>query len=242
MVQFLEKEHKNFEKILYKSMAFENCANFLKATNMLIGRNPKNDFRVKHPFINQEFHVMISELDKCAERKQSFSFFNVKVMVSKSRSFSMSKFFGAFQKMAQEFTAVHKDIFNMKTTRRRIKERIQRKLFTQDWFHKTSPTLSTDKNCHQYRRDFLVLLKSTTGNGRTWRGARRRNKFRKQSNIAFIFRILYKSRRSWDTEIITNIETGHGTEHQTGSGANLLADGSVRSLTCLEISIWRALI
>ena len=78
MVQFLEKEHKNFEKILYKSMAFENCANFLKATNMLIGRNPKNDFRVKHPFINQEFHVMISELDKCAERKQSFSFFNVK--------------------------------------------------------------------------------------------------------------------------------------------------------------------
>ena len=81
MVQFLEKEHKNFEKILYKSMAFENCANFLKATNMLIGRNPKNDFRVKHPFINQEFHVMISELDKCAERKQSFSFFNVKELV-----------------------------------------------------------------------------------------------------------------------------------------------------------------
>ena len=86
MVQFLEKEHKNFEKILYKSMAFENCANFLKATNMLIGRNPKNDFRVKHPFINQEFHVMISELDKCAERKQSFSFFNVKELVPISDS------------------------------------------------------------------------------------------------------------------------------------------------------------
>ena len=84
MVQFLEKEHKNFEKILYKSMAFENCANFLKATNMLIGRNPKNDFRVKHPFINQEFHMMIGEFDKCAERKQSFSFFNVKEVVSKS--------------------------------------------------------------------------------------------------------------------------------------------------------------
>ena len=90
MVQFLEKEHKNFEKILYKSMAFENCANFLKATNMLIGRNPKNDFRVKHPFINQEFHVMISELDKCAERKQSFSFFNVKEPVSKTGSIFQS--------------------------------------------------------------------------------------------------------------------------------------------------------
>ena len=139
MVQFLEKEHKNFEKILYKSMAFENCANFLKATNMLIGRNPKNDFRVKHPFINQEFHVMISELDKCAERKQSFSFFNVKELVLQSsasrqvlRYLVSTELCQPFRKMAQEFTAVHKDIFNMKTTRRRIKERIQRKLFTQD--------------------------------------------------------------------------------------------------------------
>ena len=144
MVQFLEKEHKNFEKILYKSMAFENCANFLKATNMLIGRNPKNDFRVKHPFINQEFHVMISELDKCAERKQSFSFFNVKELVPSVHiqarpeiPYLWTLVLQPFRKMAQEFTAVHKDIFNMKTTRRRIKERIQRKLFTQDWFAKT---------------------------------------------------------------------------------------------------------
>ena len=44
----------------------------------------KNDFRVKHPFINQEFHMMIGEFDKCAERKQSFSFFNVKELVLKS--------------------------------------------------------------------------------------------------------------------------------------------------------------
>ena len=78
MLEFLENEHKNFEQIIYKSMAFDNCTNFLKITNILIGRNPKNDFRMKHPFVNQDFHYMINELDKCAERKQSFSFFNVK--------------------------------------------------------------------------------------------------------------------------------------------------------------------
>ena len=47
----------------------------------------------------------------------------------------------------------------MKTTRRRIKERIQRKLFTQDWFHKMLPKLSTDilclLLCHQHRDSLL---------------------------------------------------------------------------------------
>ena len=230
MVQFLEKEHKNFEKILYKSMAFENCANFLKATNMLIGRNPKNDFRVKHPFINQEFHVMISELDKCAERKQSFSFFNVKELVPSVHiqarpeiPYLWTLVLQPFRKMAQEFTAVHKDIFNMKTTRRRIKERIQRKLFTQDWFPQKifywigkmkcvfPIVISTEFRMMQYRDDDhrkthpTLLDKINQGYGRAWRGTRRRNVFRKQPNITFVFGILYNPRRSWNIEAVANI-------------------------------------
>ena len=71
----------------------------------------------------------------------------------------------------------------------------------------------------------FCFMKSTTGNGRTWRGARRRNEFRKQSDITLIFRILYQSRRSWNIEVIANIETSHGTQYQTGSETHQFVDG-----------------
>ena len=125
----------------YDNLARAYGHNMAKIIKVLIGRNPKKDFRVKNPLVLPNLNIEGDS--KTESRRQSFCYFNAKVQTS-SRIFRMfdgnskhstiqlegSDFSEPFQ-LAKEFIAVNRESLTLKTARKKFKQELQKKLFSQ---------------------------------------------------------------------------------------------------------------
>ena len=77
VLYFLDYEHEKLEKMWYDNLARAYGHNMAKIIKVLIGRNPKKDFRVKNPLVLPNLNIEGDS--KTESRRQSFCYFNAKV-------------------------------------------------------------------------------------------------------------------------------------------------------------------
>ena len=78
VLYFLDYEHEKLEKMWYDNLARAYGHNMAKIIKVLIGRNPKKDFRVKNPLVLPNLNIEGDS--KTESRRQSFCYFNAKVI------------------------------------------------------------------------------------------------------------------------------------------------------------------
>ena len=98
-----------------------------KIIKVLIGRNPKKDFRVKNPLVLPNLNIEGDS--KTESRRQSFCYFNAKVAII--RGYLSCKSSCNFFQLAKEFITVNRESLTLKTARKKFKQELQKKLFAQ---------------------------------------------------------------------------------------------------------------
>ena len=118
----------------YDNLARAYGHNMAKIIKVLIGRNPKKDFRVKNPLVLPNLNIEGDS--KTESRRQSFCYFNAKVQkihkYCDRSTFGLEKFdFENDFQLAKEFIAVNRESLTLKTARKKFKQELQKKLFSQ---------------------------------------------------------------------------------------------------------------
>ena len=111
----------------YDNLARAYGHNMAKIIKVLIGRNPKKDFRVKNPLVLPNLNIEGDS--KTESRRQSFCYFNAKVSII--RGYLSCESSCNFFQLAKEFITVNRESLTLKTARKKFKQELQKKLFAQ---------------------------------------------------------------------------------------------------------------
>ena len=134
VLYFLDYEHEKLEKMWYDNLARAYGHNMAKIIKVLIGRNPKKDFRVKNPLVLPNLNIEGDS--KTESRRQSFCYFNAKVNTAVDQFIKLLIYNWSAAKdptfqLAKEFIAVNRESLTLKSARKKFKQELQKKLFSQ---------------------------------------------------------------------------------------------------------------